>query len=48
MQRKVKGFSAKPTIPYYQEIVDKAWQQLRETKIPEVVTENLEWAITGW
>jgi hypothetical protein len=45
VQRKMKGYAARPTAAYYQEIVDKAWQQVSEAETPEVIDENLEWAM---
>jgi hypothetical protein len=45
VQRKMKGFAARATAAYYYEIVDKAWQQVREAKTPEVIDENLEWVM---
>lgn len=45
VQQTMKGFAAKLTAAYYQEIVDKAWQQVSETETLDVLGENLEWAM---
>jgi hypothetical protein len=42
----MKGFHAKDTIAYYQDIVAKAWTQVQDASTPEVVDENLEWMMT--
>ena len=37
---KMKGFSRKETITYYEEIIKKAWQQVEEAETPEVKAEK--------
>ena len=37
---KMKGFSRKETITYYEEIIKKAWQQVEESETPEVKAEK--------
>jgi hypothetical protein len=46
VNQKMKGFHAKDTIAYYQDIVAKAWTQVQDASTPEVVDENLEWMMT--
>jgi len=43
VNEKMKGFHAKDTIAYYQDIVARAWEQVKDADTPEVVDENLEW-----
>ncbi len=47
VQRKMKGFAAKPTAAYYENIVDKALQEMVVADTPEVIAKNLEWAMLG-
>lgn len=46
---KMKGFSLKETVAYYQEIVKRAWTQVEGASTPEVKSqlydENLEWTM---
>ena len=46
---KMKGFSRKETIAYYQSIMERAWQQIEAAGTPEVKSqmyeENLEWTM---
>jgi len=46
---KMKGFSQKETIDYYQNIIKKAWQQVETAGTPEVKSqnyaENMDWTI---
>jgi len=37
---KMKGFSRKETVTYYEEIIKKAWQQVEEAQTPEVRAEK--------
>lgn len=37
---KMKGFSRKETVTYYEEIIKKAWQQVEEAETPEVRAEK--------
>ena len=37
---KMKGFSSKETVTYYEEIIKKAWQQVEEAETPEVRAEK--------
>jgi hypothetical protein len=39
---KIKGFSLKETVVYYQSIIDKAWQHVQAADTPEVQVKNLE------
>ncbi len=43
VNEKMKGFHAKDTIAYYQDIVARAWEQVKGADTPEVVDQNLEW-----
>lgn len=49
VQNKMRGFSRKETIAYYQEIVNRAWKQVEEAETPEVKSEKfseaLEWTM---
>jgi hypothetical protein len=45
VQRKMKGFAAKPTAAYYKDIVAKALQEVTDADTPEVIAENMEWAM---
>jgi hypothetical protein len=46
---KMKGFSRKETIAYYQDIMERAWQQIEAAGTPEVKSqmydESLEWTM---
>ena len=42
---KMKGFSRKETINYYEEIVNKAWDQVEKAKTPEVRAEKYSEAV---
>jgi hypothetical protein len=42
---KMKGFSRKETITYYEEIIKKAWQQVEEAETPEVRAEKYSDAV---
>jgi hypothetical protein len=46
---KIKGFSRKETVAYYQDIVRRAWQQIAAAETPEVKSqrfdEGLEWTM---
>ncbi len=46
---KMKGFSRKETVAYYQDIVQRAWKQVEAAKTPEVRSERfdegLEWTM---
>lgn len=46
---KMKGFSLKETVAYYQDIVKRAWTQVEAASTPEVksqlLDENLEWTM---
>ena len=46
---KMKGFSRKETIRYYEDIVNKAWAQVEAGETPEVANqkfdENMEWTM---
>jgi len=46
---KMKGFSRKETVAYYEDIMRRAWQMVEEAKTPEVKSENysqtLEWTM---
>ncbi|MDY7039335.1 MAG: hypothetical protein SVX38_00575 [Chloroflexota bacterium] len=47
VNKKLKGFSRKETVAYYEDIVSRAWQQVQESETPEVRSkrfdEGLEW-----
>jgi hypothetical protein len=46
MQAKMAGFSRRETNAYYRSIMDKAWEQVRNSpkeKLPETLAESLEW-----
>ncbi|MCX6038935.1 MAG: hypothetical protein NTW99_13825 [Chloroflexi bacterium] len=49
LSEKMKGFSRKETIAYYQSIMERAWQQLEAAGTPEVKSqmydESLEWTM---
>jgi hypothetical protein len=45
VQRKMKGFAAKPTAAYYKDIVAQALQEVTDADTPEVIAENMEWAM---
>ena len=49
LSEKMKGFSSKETIAYYQSIMERAWQQLEAAGTPEVKSqmydESLEWTM---
>jgi hypothetical protein len=49
VSNKMKGFSRKETITYYQEIIDKAWKQVETAETPEVKSESydkfMEWTM---
>ncbi len=46
---KMKGFSKKETVAYYQSIIEKAWTQVAEAKTPDITPilneESLEWTM---
>jgi hypothetical protein len=42
---KMKGFSRKETVTYYQEIIKKAWEQVENEKTPEVRAEKYSEAV---
>ena len=46
---KMKGFSRKETVAYYQNIMERAWQQIEAAGTPEVKSqmydESLEWTM---
>ena len=42
---KMKGFSRKETIKYYEEIIKKAWEQVEEAETPEVRAERYSDAV---
>ena len=46
---KMKGFSQKETIAYYQDIIKQAWQQVESAKTPDVksekYSENMDWTM---
>jgi hypothetical protein len=42
---KMKGFSLKETVDYYQKIIDRAWQYIKEADTPEVEMKNLDEAM---
>jgi hypothetical protein len=49
VSKKMKGFSRKETIAYYEDIMRRAWKMVEEAKTPEVKSENydktLEWTM---
>lgn len=49
VSEKMKGFSRRETIAYYQNIMEKAWQQVEQADTPEVQGQlfdrNLEWTM---
>ncbi|MBE3067943.1 MAG: hypothetical protein IMZ73_11045 [Chloroflexi bacterium] len=49
LSEKMKGFSRKETIAYYQSIMERAWQQIEASGTPEVKSqmydESLEWTM---
>jgi hypothetical protein len=49
LSEKMKGFSRKETIAYYQSIMERAWQQIEAAGTPEVKSqmydESLEWTM---
>jgi hypothetical protein len=49
VSEKMKGFSRKETLAYYQDIMNRAWQQVEAADTPEVksqkLDENLEWTM---
>jgi hypothetical protein len=49
VSNKMKGFSRKETIAYYQDITDKAWKQVEAAETPEVKSESydkvMEWTM---
>ncbi|MDP2965612.1 MAG: DUF2207 domain-containing protein [Pelolinea sp.] len=42
---KMKGFSRKETVTYYEEIINKAWSQVEEAQTPEVKAEKYSEAV---
>ncbi|MBT7071333.1 MAG: hypothetical protein HN855_11780 [Anaerolineae bacterium] len=46
---KMKGFSRKETVAYYQKVIEKAWEQVESAATPEVksqqFSETLEWTM---
>lgn len=42
---KMKGFSRKETIAYYQSIMERAWQQVEAADTPEVKSQNMDQAL---
>jgi hypothetical protein len=40
--KKMKGFSHKETVNYYQDIVDRAWQQVAAAETPDVKSQRYE------
>ena len=46
---KMKGFSQKETVAYYQDIIKQAWQQVESAKTPDVksekYSENMDWTM---
>ena len=44
---KMKGFSLKETKEYYQDIIERAWQQVKDADTPELKGEKLD-DIFGW
>jgi hypothetical protein len=49
VNNKMRGFSRKETVAYYQDIVSRAWQQVKEAETPEVKAQRfddeLEWVM---
>ena len=49
LSEKMKGFSRKETVAYYQSIMERAWQQVEAAGTPEVKSqmydESLEWTM---
>jgi hypothetical protein len=49
VSKKMKGFSRKETVAYYEDIMRRAWKMVEESKTPEVKSENynqtLEWTM---
>ncbi len=49
VSRKMKGFSTKESIAYYEDIMRRAWQMVEDAETPEVKSENynqtLEWTM---
>jgi hypothetical protein len=49
VSKKMKGFSRKETIAYYQDIIEKAWKQVETAETPEVKSESfdkvMEWTM---
>ena len=49
VNNKMRGFSRKETVAYYQDIVVRAWQQVKEAETPEVKAQRfddeLEWVM---
>lgn len=49
VSEKMKGFSRRETIEYYQQIMERAWQQVEAADTPEVkgqlLEQNLEWTM---
>jgi len=42
VNNKMKGFSRKETLTYYQDIVQRAWQQVETAETPEVRSQNFD------
>jgi hypothetical protein len=47
VSQKMKGFSHKETVAYYQKIMEKAWQQVEAADTPEVKSEKFDENM-GW
>jgi hypothetical protein len=47
VSQKMKGFSHKETVAYYQKIMEKAWQQVEAAETPEVKSEKFDENM-GW
>ena len=49
LRQKMRGYNRKQTIEYYQKIVEKAWQQVKTAKTPELklarLDKNMEWIL---
>ncbi|MCJ7625414.1 MAG: hypothetical protein MUO76_18095 [Anaerolineaceae bacterium] len=45
MSTKMKGFSRKETVTYYEEIIKKAWEQVEKAESPEVRAEKYSDAV---
>ena len=49
ISEKMKGFSRKETVPYYKDIMERAWQEIEKAATPEVKShlydESLEWTM---